>query len=206
MRTSWSGMVLTMGLALALTASGPALAKPHENPGHGNGMSGPHGNGGENGNGGNGAGAECDPLAVDGALAAVDLQCPCAGVDDGAGGVTPWKNHGKYVRCVAHAVRAEVRAAGMKRRCVRGAVPCAAQSACGKKGAVPCVTAVPATCVTGTCSNDPAKACVLDTDCTTLACDVSDPDDCVADGGTVRSESCCFGSPGGAFLDATALF
>lgn len=202
MRTSWSGMVLAVGLAMALTASGRALAKPHDNPGHGNGI-GPHGGGNAKGGGG---GAECDAAVVDAVRAAVDEQCRCAGVDDGSGGVTPWKNHGKYVRCVAHAVRAEIRAAGLKRRCVRGAVPCAARSACGKKGAVPCVTAVPDTCVAEACSNDPAKACVVDADCTTLACAVSDPDDCTAGGGAVRSDSCCFGSPSGAFLEAASLF
>ena len=194
--------------ACALMASGAALAKPHDNPGHGNGMSEPHGGGGHGpgGNNGSGGGAECDAAVVDAVRAAVDEECPCAGVDDGSGGVVPWKNHGRYVRCVAHAVRAESRAAGMKRRCVRGAVPCAAQSACGKQGAVPCVTPVPATCVGGTCSNDPAKLCALDADCTVLSCEVVDPDDCAGGGGAVRSDSCCFGSPGGAFLDAADLF
>ena len=206
MRMRWSGMMLAVGLAMAL-ATGPATAKPHDNPGQGNGMGNPHGGGNGNGNGnGMGGGGECDPALVDDVRAAVDAECPCAGTDDGAGGVTPWKNHGKYVRCVAHAVRAEARAAAIKRRCVRGAVPCAAQSACGKRGAVPCVTAVPDTCVGGSCSNDPVKACAVDADCTVLACEVSDPDDCTDGGGTVRSESCCFGSPGGAFLDEASLF
>ena len=203
MRMRWSGMVLVVGLAMAV-AAGPAPAKPHDNPGHGNGMGGPHGDGG-NGPGG-GGGGECDAAVVDAVRAAVDAQCQCAGTDDGAGGVAPWKNHGKYVRCVAHAVRAEARAAGLKRRCVRGAVPCAAQSACGKRGAVPCVTAVPDTCVGGTCTHDPAKACAVAADCTVLACDVSDPDECTTGGGTVRSDSCCFGSASGAFLDAAPLF
>jgi hypothetical protein len=194
-------MMVAAVAACALMASGSALAKPHDNPGQGNGMSEPHGGGGHgpggnNGNGnGNGGSAECDEATVDAVRAAVDAECPCAGVDDGSGGVTPWKNHGKYVRCVAHAVRDETRAAGIKRRCVRGAVPCAAQSACGKRGAVPCVTPVPATCVSGTCSNDPARLCA-----------VVDPDDCTDGGGTVRSDSCCFGSPSGAFLDPTPLF
>lgn len=203
-------MMVVVIAAGALAASGTALAKPHDNPGHGNGMSEPHGGGGHgpggnNGNGG-GGGAECDAATVDAVRAAVDAECPCAGVDDGSGGVTPWKNHGKYVRCVAHAVRDEVRAAGIKRRCLRGAVPCAAQSACGKRGAVPCVTPVPATCVGGTCSNDPARLCAVDADCTTFECAVTDPDDCTDGGGAVRSDSCCFGSPSGAFLDAAPLF
>jgi hypothetical protein len=199
-------MVLAVGLTMALAAE-PAPAKPHDNPGQGNGMGNPHGgNGNGNGNGMGGGGGECDAAVVDAVRAAVDAECPCAGTDDGAGGITPWKNHGRYVRCVAHAVRAETRAAAIKRRCVRGAVPCAARSACGKRGAVPCVTGVPDTCVGGSCSNDPVKACAVDADCTVLACEVSDPDDCTAGGGTVRSESCCFGSPSGAFLDEVSLF
>ena len=209
-------MVPVAGLAIALAASGAALAKPHDNPGQGHGHGGPHGDGGVSGphdggsngmGGGNGGGnAECDAGVVDSLRADVDASCPCAGTDDGSGGITPWKNHGKYVRCIAHAVRAAARTAGVKRRCLRGAVPCAAQSACGKQGAVPCVTATPDTCVGGACTNDPAKVCVLDADCTVLACDVTAPDDCTGAGGVVRSESCCFGSPGGAFLDATTLF
>lgn len=226
MRTGWRGTLLAVGVTIALAASGAALAKPHDdNPGQGHGhddggphgdnaMGGPHGpdgngmGGGGNGmGGGNGGGnAECDPVVVDALRAAVDASCPCAGTDDGSGGVTPWKNHGKYVRCVAHAVRAEVRGAGVKRRCLRGAVPCAAQSACGKRGAEPCITATPDTCVGGACTNDPATLCAVDADCTVLACGVTDPDDCTAAGGVVRSESCCFGSPNGAFVDAATLF
>jgi len=227
MRTRWRGTLLAVGVTIALAASGAALAKPHdENPGqgHGYGSGGPHGDNGMGGphdpgdggprdprgngmGGGNGGGnAECDPLLVDVLRATIDASCPCAGADDGSGGITPWKNHGKYVRCVAHAAKAEAREAGVKRRCLRGAVPCAAQSACGKRGAVPCVTAVPDTCVGGACNDDPARPCVADGDCTVLACDVTDADDCATGGGVVRSDSCCFGSPGGAFLDATALF
>jgi hypothetical protein len=206
-----------VGVTIALAVSGAALAKPHDdNPGQGhghdkphgdNGMSGPHGGGGNGMGGGNGGGnAECDPLVVDGLRAAVDASCPCAGTDDGSGGVTPWKNHGKYVRCVAHAVKAAARDAGVTRRCLRGAVPCAAQSACGKRGAEPCVKDTPDTCVGGACTNDPATPCVVDADCTVRACSVKKPDDCTASGGIVRSDSCCFGSPAGAFVDAADAF
>ena len=219
MRTGWRGTLLVVGVTIALAASGAALAKPHDgNPGqgHGQGKGGPHGDGGQGGphgtagngmGGGNGGGnAACDALVVDALRAAVDASCPCAGTDDGSGGVTPWKNHGKYVRCVAHAVRDAVRGAGVKRRCLRGAVPCAAQSACGKRGAAPCVKDTLDTCVGGVCTNDPATPCVLDADCTVRACNVTDPDDCTAAGGVVRSDSCCFGSPAGAFLEETAPF
>ena len=214
--------MIAVGVTMALAASGAALAKPHdEHPGngHGHGKSGGdddrgpnlgagNGMGGGNGKGGgNGGGSvECDPVVLDAIRATVDATCPCAGTDDGSGGVAPWKNHGKYVRCVAHAVRAELKAAGLKRRCLRGAVPCAAQSACGKRGAEPCITATPDTCVGGACTNDPTTLCAVDADCTVLACGVTDPDDCTAAGGVVRSESCCFGSPSGAFVDGAELF
>jgi len=220
MRTAWRGTLLAVSMTIALAASGAALAKPHdEHPGngHGHGKSGGddsrgpnldagNGMGGGNGMGNGGGNVECDPVVLDAIRATVDETCPCAGTDDGSGGVTPWKNHGKYVRCVSHAVRAELKAAGLKRRCLRGAVPCAAQSACGKRGAEPCITATPDTCVGGACTNDPTTLCVADADCTVLACAVTDPDDCTASGGVVRSESCCFGSPSGAFVDGAELF
>jgi hypothetical protein len=96
MRRSWRGTVVAAVAACALMVSGAVQAKPHDNPGHGNGMSEPHGGGGHGpgGNNGNGGGAECDAAVVDAVRAAVDAECPCAGVDDGSGGVTPWKNHG----------------------------------------------------------------------------------------------------------------
>ena len=218
MRTGWRGTLLAAGMTIALVASGVALAKPHDdNPGQGHGgphgdggTSGPHGDNGmgnPHGDGGNGmGGGECDLVVVDALRADVDASCPCAGADDGSGGITPWKNHGKYVRCVAHAVRDAARGAGVKRRCLRGAVPCAAQSACGKRGVEPCVKDTPDTCVGGACTNDPATVCVVDADCTVRACSVQDPDDCTTSGGTVRSDSCCFGSPAGAFLEETAPF
>jgi len=58
----------------------------------------------------------------------------------------------------------------------------------------------------GACTNDPTTLCAVDADCTVLACGVTDPDDCTAAGGVVRSESCCFGSPSGAFVDGAELF
>jgi hypothetical protein len=211
MRTGWKETLLALGVTIALTASGGALANPHDdNPGKGHG--GPHGDGGPRdprGAGGNGMGggnAECDPAAVDALLAAVDVSCPCAGTDDGSGGVTPWRNHGKYVRCVAHAVRDVAREAGVKRRCFRGAVPCAAQSACGKRGAAPCITTTPDTCAGTTCTGNPARPCTVDADCAVLECRVGNPDDCATAGGVVRSESCCFGSASGAFVDEVGLF
>jgi hypothetical protein len=139
-------------------------------------------------------------------LAAVDAACPCAGLDDGAGGTTPWRNHGKYVRCVVRALRAEVRAAGLKRRCVREVVPCAARSTCGKREAVACVVTTPGTCVGGACADDPETLCMTDLDCAVRACRVTSPERCTAAGGVAASGSCCTASPSGAFLDAAAPF
>ena len=120
MRMGWRGTLLAAAVTIALGTSGVALAKPHDdNPGqgHGHGKDGPQGEngmGGPHGNGGNGMGGgsgDCDPTMVDALRAAVDASCPCAGTDDGSGGVAPWKNHGKYVRCVAHAVKDAARGA-----------------------------------------------------------------------------------------------
>jgi hypothetical protein len=124
--------------------------------------------------GGGSGSASCD-AASSAIQAFVDMTCPCAGVDDGNGGTTAWKNHGQYVRCVSHAVREAARAAGVKRRCAKSMVPCAANSSCGKKNAV---------------------ACVVGTECGVVSADR-----CAAAGGTATSGSCCSASPSGAFLD-----
>ncbi len=55
--------------------------------------------------------------------------CPCAGP---AGTTTPWKNHGKYVSCVAH-VAGDFAAAGLFSQSLKDtAVSAAGQSSCGK--------------------------------------------------------------------------
>src|SRR5262245_5685823 len=135
MVTNWK-VSLTAGAAALALLAGIAAAKSdhHGKPldpggkGHGHGSHGkPDGSG--HGHGGGHGGGSCDEASsLIGAF--VDETCPCAGVDDGAGGTIAWKNHGQYVRCVAHAVRDAKRALGVKRRCVRGLVPCAARSTC----------------------------------------------------------------------------
>jgi hypothetical protein len=163
--------------------------------GQGNGNGGGQGNQGGHGNGG----STCD--AASSAIGAfVDTTCPCAGVDDGNGGTVAWKNHGQYVRCVAHAIRDAVRAAGAKRRCARDLMPCAAQSSCGKKKAVTCLVPAVGTCTAGVCSNAPDTTCAVDADCTTKACAVTSAAHCDALGGTAGSGSCCTASPSGAFV------
>ena len=182
MSTSWKASMAAGAAALALLA-GIAAAKDHgghgpggRGNGHGNGWHGQHGgHGGPGGGHGHGApGGNCE--AASSAIGAfVDTACPCAGKDDGAGGTITWKNHGQYVRCVAHAVRDAARSLGVKRRCGRGLVPCAARSSCGKDGAV---------------------ACIVGDECSVLPAD-----ECATLGGSGGSGSCCTASPDGAFVD-----
>ncbi len=199
-----AGLVAVMVAALGLMAAG-AIAGPHDGRGHGHGgRSGIHGRSG--GPGGHGGGIACDPASVTTVLADVGSACPCDGLDDGAGGVVPWRNHGQYVRCVAHALRDATRAAAMKRRCVTGVVPCAAWSTCGRTNAVTCVVTTPDQCVGGVCGNDASKSCTTDADCSTQTCAVTTADRCTQAGGSAGSGSCCTASPSGAFLDAPADF
>lgn len=207
MTMSWKASIVAGAAALALLGAGMATAKVHEGHGpgeHGNG----HGNGGHGGRNGGGhghgaggnGGASCDAAASTiGAF--VDTTCPCAGIGDGIGGTIAWKNHGQYVRCVAHAVRDGARAAGVKRRCVRSLVRCAARSTCGKDGAVACVVSVPGTCTGDVCSDDPDVPCLGDADCAVRECRVRRAEECTALGGTGGSGSCCTASPSGAFVD-----
>ena len=205
MMTSWR-VSLTAGAAALALLAGIAGAKSHghgrpANPGGGHGH-GSHGNphGGGPGHGGPQGGGSCDAASsLIGAF--VDDTCPCAGIDDGAGGTVAWKNHGQYVRCVAHAVRDAARTLGVKRRCVRGLVPCAARSSCGKTQAVACITPVNGSCAGGVCSDDPTLSCAIDADCPARECSVLGADACTAVGGIATTGSCCFASPSGAFLD-----
>jgi len=73
------------------------------------------------------------------------------------------KNHGQFVSCVAHAVKA----AGIPTNCKGKVVRCAARSTCGKEGFVTCTPTcvIPAGETTGTCANDPTVICTTNTDC-----------------------------------------
>ena len=190
---TWLRTMVTVGMAVSLFGAGVAFAKHDGGHGHGmgNGKSHEHGRPGQSGddgqsddsgakhgkgggNGGGGSANACD-AASSTIQAFVDMTCPCAGVDDGNGGTTSWKNHGQYVRCVSHAVRDAARSAGVKRRCAKSIMPCAAGSSCGKKNAV---------------------ACVVGTECAVVSADK-----CAAAGGSASGGSCCSASPSGAFLD-----
>ena len=73
------------------------------------------------------------------------------------------KNHGQFVSCVAHAVKA----AGIPTNCKGKVVRCAARSTCGKEGFVTCTPTcvIPTGETTGTCANDPTVICTTNTDC-----------------------------------------
>jgi hypothetical protein len=58
----------------------------------------------------------------------IDAQCAC---DEAT-------NHGAYVRCVAHAVKASVKAGDVPKASSGAVKRCAAQSTCGKPGFVTC--------------------------------------------------------------------
>lgn len=57
-----------------------------------------------------------------GILDSIDCQCPCAG---------PWKNHGEYVSCVAHAADALKKASRISEAAQGANVSAAAKSGCG---------------------------------------------------------------------------
>ncbi len=146
--------------------------------------------------GGHGPGGNtCDPTAVAAAEAAITAACPCTGPAVG----TPWKNHGQYVRCLAHATRDEARSATLKRRCLHTVVSCGARSTCGKSETmVACRGSSVGTCTNGACSNDPTRSCTVDADCTEATCAITTAARCTDTPGT---GSCCDASPSGAFLN-----
>jgi hypothetical protein len=118
----------------------------------------------------------------------------------------PWKNHGKYVSCVAR-FRNQLRKSGcltddLKRSIQR----CAARSTCGKEGRVLCCVYDLGTCndpapgdltAAGVCSNDPTLACDVAADCTKSRSHIArDGAVCTADGGVdVGPGSICTACP-----------
>jgi hypothetical protein len=129
------------------------------------------------------AAARCDdPAAAEAVRAAIASTCVC----DAA------SNHGRYVSCVAHAVRDAV-ANGLPTNCKGTVTRCAARSTCGKKaGFVTCCFARAGTCDAGLCQDGTtpcidATQCPAETRCSTK----SSADHCTAAGGSPGSGSCC---------------
>lgn len=106
---------------------------------------------------------------------AVALECPCEGRTLSDQTVEPWRNHGRYVSCVAR-YRNQLRKSGcLTSETKRTIARCAARSSCGKATAVVCCVptstgvcndAMPGDDLpNGTCSNDAAIACDTDAGC-----------------------------------------
>jgi hypothetical protein len=79
------------------------------------------------------AASKCGSVSGDGAAvaatrAAAEAQCDCAGA----------RSHGKYVACVADAVKEAVRGGTLRKQCSGEVVSCAARSSCGRSGFVTC--------------------------------------------------------------------
>src|SRR5262245_22304362 len=69
-----------------------------------------------------------DDAAVAAARATADAECGCVTAT----------NHGKYVSCVAHVANDLADSGDLPKECKGEVVSCAAQSTCGKAGAVTC--------------------------------------------------------------------
>jgi hypothetical protein len=130
------------------------------------------------------AAAKCsNPTMAETVRATIASTCVC----DAA------TNHGRYVSCVAHAVKAAV-ANGLPTNCKGTVTRCAARSSCGKPGFVTCCFASPGTCdvTTGLCQ-DGTTVCTTATQCpaVTKCRTKSNAGQCTAAGGSPGSGSCC---------------
>ena len=131
------------------------------------------------------------PTDVAAALAA---QCPCGGTVNSDQSVTPWRNHGQFVKCVVHFRNALRKSGCLTDTDRRTIASCAARSTCGKE-TVLCCHYVVGTCSdpmpgdgvkAGVCSNDATLACDTAADCTMSTARIaSDATACMADGGVV---------------------
>jgi len=125
---------------------------------------------------------------------AVAVACPCNGTMNGTT-VAPWRNHGQYVRCVAHYRNALRKSGCLTSAQKRTLVSCSARSECGKPDArVACCTTTLGVCSdplpdgvpAGTCSNT-GLACDVADDCAvTTTSFVDAAEGCTAGGGVVE--------------------
>lgn len=116
----------------------------------------------------------CPDPAVD-LVTLIDEQCSCDGVtDEVTSEVVPWRNHGKYVRCVVKYVN-QLRKSGCIEKATRRQLKrCAARSTCGKSAAVLCCISKTEVCndddpqdvIPGMCGDDVDRECLTDDDCT----------------------------------------
>jgi hypothetical protein len=126
--------------------------------------------------------------------AAMVAECPCEGVAGGEGEVPAWRNHGQYVRCVAHHTNDLRKADCLTPEVKRDLKRCAARSTCGKEGRVLCCFTMLDTCsgdlvpgdalAEGTCTADAEVLCDTDADCTKTKARIANGEEaCTAEGG-----------------------
>lgn len=106
-------------------------------------------------------------------LTAIAEQCPCEGTtDETTAEIVPWRNHGKYVRCVVKSTNMLRKSGCLEKAERRQLKRCAARSTCGKAAAVLCCITKTDTCngavldpeTPGTCG-DSGEPCLTDDDC-----------------------------------------
>lgn len=137
------------------------------------------------------AAIDCEPARCNADLQADISNCGCPDSD----------NHGRYVSCVAHAVKRAADGGAIPKNCKGKVTRCAARSTCGKPGFVVCRIPVYGTCdlTTSTCSTGTSLledgSCTADTDCLVeTKCKVKSSEDrCLSAGGTSDStaSTCC---------------
>lgn len=121
---------------------------------------------------------------------AINQNCVC----------TTATNHGRYVSCVAHQVKALVATGAVPKNCKGKVTRCASKSTCGKASFVTCNVTLFGTCdvATGACTTGTLAVglttCAANTDCPVgTKCKIKrDAEHCTATGGTVgTSPTCC---------------
>lgn len=119
--------------------------------------------------------------------AAVAACCPC--------GDPQFRNHGQYVRCVAHATNALRDAGCLDFEARRSLRRCAARSTCNKpEGFVTCCVEQLVACEDGVCvGSEPPLACTTSEECPpTTRCTIKREEDrCLERGGQPGTGSCC---------------
>jgi hypothetical protein len=138
------------------------------------------------------ADAACsDPALAEQVRAQIATTCVCNDPNN------PTANHGRYVSCVARAVRDAVKpppeGSGLPTNCKGAVTRCAARSTCGKKtGFVTCCVASLGKCESGLCQ-DHLTECSGDPNCPPRTrCSVkSSTDRCTAQQGSPGTGSCC---------------
>ena len=160
-------LVLGLAFGVVLAAHGTALARPDPCPG----VLFPGGDGVCPSDGG----------------AAVAACCPC--------GDPRFRNHGRYVSCVAHATNALRNADCLDAEARRSLKRCAARSTCNKpEGFVTCCVKQAVACEDGACvGSDPPLPCATSDECPpTTRCSIKRGEDlCLIRGGVPGTGSCC---------------